>query len=285
MGIDRPVILNQGSAAPPGLENFPMDLPDPQMETRIKEWQPDLLIHAAAPSSVSFSVANPLGDFIGSAYLFFHLLDAVRRSAPDCKVIFLSSAAVYGNPSRLPVSEHAGIRPVSPYGYHKSLCEQIAAEFHHLYGIRICSVRIFSAYGPGLMRQVMWDICKKAVNDPSVELMGTGEESRDFVHVSDIAQALRSVALHADFNAEAYNLGNGLETTIGELASLIVQTLGGKSPITFTGEQREGDPLRWRADIAKLSALGYRHQMPLDKGIRDYVEWALPHLKKARISD
>jgi UDP-glucose 4-epimerase len=280
-GIDRPAMMNRSLQRIPELSYYPMNLPDPLLENLLDEWQPDLLIHTAGSSSVPFSVLNPLGDFNGSVQLFYHVLDTVRRAIPSCIIIFLSSAAVYGNPIKLPVSEHDLICPVSPYGYHKFLCEKISEEFCKLYQLKVCSIRIFSAYGPGLMRQVLWDICNKAINDPVVSLFGTGKETRDFIHVADIAQAIHLVGSNASFLSESYNIASGIETPIAELASLVVDAIGNSKEIVFTREKRTGDPLRWKADIRKISDLGYSPKVDLKSGVQEYVKWALPHIERA----
>ena len=202
------------------------DLGSPEFEAMLVAAKPDLIIHAAGPSSVAGSVKGPAGDFLGSVDVFYHVMDSVRRLAPSCKVLLLSSAAVYGNPQTLPVHEDAPLRPISPYGFHKKICEILIEEFYSVYGIRGCSVRIFSAYGAGLKRQVLWDISRKALWDNVVNLQGTGEETRDFVHAEDVAERLGNIADHATFSAEAYNLSYGVATTIREVAETLVAELG-----------------------------------------------------------
>jgi len=284
IGIDRPSNIGSNLQKLPGMIYYPMDLPDPLLEDQLREWSPDFLIHTAGSSSVPFSVANPHGDFMGSVNNFFQVLDAVRRVAPKCKVLFISSAAVYGNPRQLPVGEHGLIRPLSPYGYHKYYCEQIAEEFHRLYQVKVCCVRIFSAYGPGLMKQVMWAICQKATTKPIVKLFGTGKETRDFVHINDIAHAIQIIINKSEFSSDIYNLASGIETSIDELAALIVRAVGGTNEIIFSGKTRKGDPTRWKANIEKLSGLGFSPQVALSEGVGDYVKWALPIILKDKTS-
>lgn len=257
------------------MEWHTVTLPSADLDQILARLQPDLLIHAAGPASVSASVSVPYTDFDGSLPVFFQVLDAVRRLVPECKVIFLSSAAVYGNPPHLPISEDAPLRPISPYGYHKLLCEKLAEEFHAVYGVRTCAVRIFSAYGPGLRRQVLWDICMKALESNRLELLGTGDESRDFVHAQDVAQGIALIADRAPFQADVYNLATGKETKIRDLTEILIAALRRDVEVEFTGTLRAGDPLRWCADIARLSKLGYRPQTPIAIGAADYARWVL----------
>jgi UDP-glucose 4-epimerase len=250
-----------------------LTLPSAALDTHLSAWQPELLVHAAGPASVPGSVRDPWADFEDSTRVTFSVLDGVRRLAPECQVILMSSAAVYGNPASLPVGEAAALHPISPYGYHKWMCELMAAEHHTIYALRVCTVRIFSAYGPRLRRQVLWDICQKAVSEPEVELWGTENETRDFINGRDVARAMALLAQRAAFTGEVYNLASGIETSIGRLAEWLLHGLGQTKAIRFNGTQRKGDPLRWRADVSKLSALGYEPSIALADGAQEYARW------------
>ena len=194
-----------------------MRLPSPDFGQLLKTTQPTILIHCAGRAAVALSVSNPHSDFYSNAVVTFEILDAVRQYSPNCRTIFLSSAAVYGNPEQLPISESSTPAPVSPYGFHKLQSEQLCAEFSTIYNLKTASVRIFSAYGPGLRRQVIWDICQKAILNNELILQGTGEESRDFIHALDIANAIDCITNKAEMNGEFYNLATGTEVKIRSL--------------------------------------------------------------------
>ena len=155
-GIDRIPSENAPLADLMGYEQI--ELPNPHLIKLLANWQPDVLIHCAGRASVPAAMQDPHADFHDGPVLTFELLDALRQNLPECAFILLSSAAVYGNPSRLPVSEDALLQPVSAYGYHKWQSEMMCAEFANVFGLRTASARVFSAYGPGLRRQVIWDI-------------------------------------------------------------------------------------------------------------------------------
>lgn len=252
-----------------------LKLPDPAFSVLLKDSSPQLCIHCAGTASVSQSIIDVTVDFYANTVLTFEVLNALRLSAPRCRLIFLSSAAVYGNPASLPVDETQAPAPISPYGHHKLLCEKLAEEFYTVYHVPTCVVRIFSAYGPGLRRQVLWDICQKALNSDRVELLGTGDETRDFVHAQDVAQGITLIANRAAFQAEVYNLATGKETKIRDLTEILIAALGRDVEVEFTGILRAGDPLRWCADITRLSKLGYRPQTPVAIGAADYARWVL----------
>lgn len=203
------------------------------------------------------------------------VLDAVRTRVPDCHVIFLSSAAVYGNPSRLPVTEDAGLLPLSPYGQHKMEAEGLCRRFSMLPGTTTTILRVFSAYGPGLRRQVLWDICERALTKGRVSLHGRGSESRDFIFVDDIADACRVlIDARTSYGTETYNVASGVETTIASLANDLVHALDVDVPVVFDGVEVPGDPLNWRADITRLRDLGWAPATDLDAGIASFVSWA-----------
>ncbi|MGL4622519.1 MAG: NAD-dependent epimerase/dehydratase family protein, partial [Chroococcidiopsis sp.] len=194
------------------------------------------------------------------------------------RFIFLSSAAVYGNPQSLPVSESHSPLPVSPYGFHKWQCEQLCLEFTNIYGLPTASARIFSAYGPGLRRQVVWDIFQKIITQRSPTLQGTGRESRDFIHAIDIAAALFVIATTGSMQGEVYNIGSGREVTIAELVSLVLDTLCYDCNPEFDGVVPIGVPLYWKADTTKLSALGFDPTVSLEQGISSFASWCRAEL-------
>lgn len=254
-----------------------MQLPSRDFDAAVLSIRPAIVVHASGPSSVPASLADPAGDFANSVPVLLNVLEAVRRHAPACRIVFLSSAAVYGNPAGLPVDEAAATAPISPYGHHKLMCESLLKEFYAVYALQSCAVRIFSAYGQGLRRQVLWDICWQALTQPVVKLMGSGAESRDFVHAEDIAQGIMAVIARANFDAQAYNLATGVETRIDALAQLLIGALGKRIAVEFTGVARTGDPARWRANIDRLCALGYVPKMTIQEGAAAYAQWAASH--------
>lgn len=260
---------------PRGVERFNAELTDNVFEELLSDLQPEAVVHAAGPSSVPWSMKDPAGDFLSSTELFFLLLNTTRVYSPRSRVVLLSSAALYGEPARLPVSEDAELKPISPYGFHKLLCEKLLEEFLVVYRVAGCTVRVFSAYGVGLTRQVIWDIARQASVSCTVRLMGTGSESRDFVHASDVAQGIAAVLEQGRFQGEAYNVASGAETTIRQLAKLMIDALGTRATVFFNGKARHGGPARWKADLSRISALGYAPEVALQQGIEDYISWVV----------
>ncbi len=212
-------------------------------------------------------------DFRASSVATFETLDSLRRIAPECRFILLSSAAVYGDPARLPVSEQEPASPLSPYGFHKWQCEQLCAEFARVYGMRTISARLFSAYGEGLKRQALWDICSKAMQTGGLRLLGVGNETRDFLHASDIARGLEILAERADLNGGVYNLASGVQSEIGAIARWLLEELDIDVTPEFDGVVPRGYPGRWQADISKVLGLGFEPRISLREGVRGYAKW------------
>jgi UDP-glucose 4-epimerase len=203
------------------------------------------------------------------------ILEALRRSGSGAKFVLMSSAAVYGQPVRFPVREDAPVAPMSPYGWHKLEAEAICREHVERWGGRASAVRVFSAYGEGLRRQVVWDLVQRIrSSDGRLELMGTGEESRDFVHASDVARAVEVVIGAAPMRGEVYNVGSGEETTIRELAEMLMGVMGKRLALSWLGDPVEGYPVRWHADIGGICGLGYGRGARLGERLRSVVSWA-----------
>ncbi len=276
VGVD--VVAAENSGLGPSVAYARLTLPTPAFGELLQRVQPDALIHCAGRASVANSLTDPGADFRDGTALTFEVLDALRRTVPGCRFILLSSAAVYGNPATLPVTEEHVCAPLSPYGYHKRQSELVCEEFARIFSMPTTAVRIFSAYGPGLRRQVVWDICRQALTEAELRLRGTGGESRDFIHAADVARALRQIVETAPCTGEIYNLASGVETTIAELADRILRQLGRAIPVRFDGAQTPGDPLHWRADIARACSLGFQPRVTLEKGLESFAAWCSAEL-------
>ena len=123
--------------------------------------QPDVILHCAGSANVGASVVNPMADLDGNLHSLYQLLLALKSFEKRPQIIFLSSAGIYGNPRQLPVRESDAAAPMSPYGLHKHMAEELCEYYNRIHGYRIRSIRIFSAYGNGLRKQLLWDIYQK----------------------------------------------------------------------------------------------------------------------------
>jgi UDP-glucose 4-epimerase len=235
----------------------------------------DVCLNCSGAAVVSDSLVHPYRDFLLNTVNVYKLLEAIRRYRPACHFINLSSAAVYGNPSKLPVQEKDSCQPLSPYGSHKAQAEVICKEFSRHFGIKACSLRIFSAFGEGLQKQLFWDISQKIkhTNDNTITLFGTGKESRDFIYVKDIARIIGLMILNRSSIEDCYNVASGIETTIKEAVELFLDLMEWRGRIEFNGSSREGDPINWRADVSRISSLGFTPGYSLKEGLKRYAAW------------
>ena len=250
-----------------------MTLPDESFNLVLEKNQPDLLIHCAGTAAVSASMHDPYLDFADSVGVCAAVFNSVRKYAANCRLVIMSSASVYGNPQSLPISESFPNKPISAYGYHKVMVEYLGEEFSALYGIFNMTLRIFSAYGRGIQRQVVFDLFRK-FSDPSLErvdVIGTGEETRDFIHAVDIARVIE--CLYDNNATGVFNVASGRQIRIVELANMIKTIVGSSKDICFTGHTRVGDPLYWQADIGKIKENGFEVSVSLEQGLRDYYTW------------
>lgn len=232
----------------------------------------DVCINCSGAASVPNSIKNPQRDFTLNVQNVYKQLDAIRRYNSNCKYINLSSAAVYGNPLSLPIKENAQLNPISPYGFHKKMAEEICEVFYKNYNIATCSLRIFSAYGPGLQKQLFWDLSKKA-KEKNIELFGTGKESRDFIYIADLIQAIEHVILKSKFDAEILNVASGKEITIKEVVEIFYGLYDNEVNFNFKGQTRTGDPSNWKADISKIKKYGFTSKYSMEYGLKEYVKW------------
>lgn len=252
---------------------FLIDESNSDYSSVFQDIQYDICINCSGASSVPESLKNPLRDYYLNTVNVFKILNAIKRFNSDCRFINLSSAAVYGNPKFLPIKEETGIKPISPYGIHKMQAEQICNEFYVFYGIRTCSLRIFSVYGIGLQRQLFWDLFKKAITKQPFTLYGLGNESRDFINVQDLAKAIELVIIGSSFKANVINVANGEEVFIKDAVLEFFGIFDFEVKYTFSGESRTGDPLNWVADISMLRSLGYKPSVDIKTGLKKYYEW------------
>ncbi len=263
----------ENAAMPPGVLYRRCSLPDAGLDRLVAEFRPEACVHCAGRASVAGSVSDPRADFESGVVLTASVLDALRREARGCRTIFLSSAAVYGQPENLPVQETAESKPMSPYGYHKRICEILMEQAARLQGVPTASARIFSAYGPGLRRQVLWETAVQLAEKNAAILKGTGRESRDFIIAADVARAVRLMVEKAPCEGEVYNVATGQETSILQAVNILSGYFPSAAPVVFQGEKTSGDPERWVADCSRIRALGFGETLSLEHGLRSLADW------------
>jgi UDP-glucose 4-epimerase len=230
----------------------------------------DLVFHLAGNSSGTLSVLDPRFDFETNAVGTFNVLEAIS-SGRARRMVYVSSASVYGVPQRFPMNEDHQTRPFMPYGASKLAGELASLAQFHASDLPVVVARPFCVYGPGenpdialveVSRYLRWHL-----NNRPIEIVGDSDrKTRDFVHVSDVVSALVLIADRAP-TGEVYNIGSGEEVSMRDLVSVIAKTT--QRPASIIEILRiSQDTYRLVADISKLQALGFVPQMSLVEGVR-----------------
>jgi UDP-glucose 4-epimerase len=205
-----------------------------------------------------------------------NLLDWLRLESPRTVMVAASTAAVYGAGHDGAIPESAPTSPFSPYGHHKLIMEEICRSYSASYGLQTVVARLFSVYGSGLRKQLLWDLCTKLSRGPEpAQLGGTGAELRDWIEVRDAAAALERLAGSAGPAAPVVNVGTGRATSVRAIADTVLSCWPAPRSVAFTGALRAGDPVNLVADSSKLATLGIAPTIAVAEGIRGYVAWYL----------
>ncbi len=231
----------------------------------------DIVFHEAAIVSVEYSVENPEITQAVNARATIQLLELARNE--DARVVFASSAAVYGHPESVPISETDSVTSSSPYGLSKLTADQYVQLYAELYNLETVALRYFNVYGPrqtgGDYSGVINVFFEQARNGGSITVHGDGAQTRDFIHVDDIVQANLRAAAHGEPGA-VYNIGTGKSITILELAEMIQEIVNDSSVEIDHISPREGDIEQSQANIKRAkTALGFVPTVRLQQGLAE----------------
>jgi len=232
----------------------------------------DFIFHQAAISSVPKSIEDPLATNETNVTGTLNVLLAARDSGVK-KVIYASSAAVYGDAPVLLVREDMIPNPQSPYAITKLIGEYYCQAFQAVYGLSTVSLRYFNVYGPKQdpnsdYAPVIPRFIKSVSEGKPPTIFGDGEQTRDFVFVSDVVRA-NILAAESDATG-VFNIGQGRRVTISELARLMSHIMNKEVGIIHQGA-RVGDIRHSLADISKARLFGYEPRYDLERGLRETI--------------
>lgn len=256
-----------------GLEVIEGDIRDRDAVERAMQGV-DHVLHLAAQVSVPASIADPLVSGQTNVMGFLNVLDAARRNKV-ARFVYASSAAVYGVPSRLPLSEDSSVAPLSPYGLEKSVDDQYAAMYHDLYGLSILGLRYFNVYGP---RQdpaspyagVISRFTEALMNDKELRVYGDGRQTRDFIFVKDIAELNRRALEHTE--SGVCNMATGRSVTLLELIAALAQCASRTAKVRHE-PPAVGDIRDSSVSPSRMHELfGFPKMTPLSDGLRQLIE-------------
>lgn len=234
--------------------------------------KPDVIVHCAGGSSVGFSVEQPAVDFDLTVRTTSNVLEFIRVHSPSTRLVYPSSAAVYGQVKTLPITEEAPLNPVSPYGLHKQMAEALCQLYAQQFDLSVAIVRLFSIYGPGLRKQLLWDACRK-FEQGECGFFGTGEEVRDWLHVKDVANLLFAAAHDATPHCTVVNAGSGQGVAVKDILQHVSDQFGLGLKPKFSSKAKAGDPNAYVADISKAHAWDWKPKINWREGVVEYVDW------------
>lgn len=246
------------------------------------EYQFDYIFHLAAVASVADSIERPFETHQVNMEATLDLLELAKETQKNLKrFVFASSAAVYGDDQVLPKSEISRIKPLSPYAIDKYSSEQYVLLYNTLYGLPTSAVRFFNVYGPnqnpsspysGVLSIITNHFKKIRNNEKDVfTIFGDGSQTRDFVYVEDVLQALKLVSEKEEALGEVFNVGTGAPSSINDVLGIYESEMNIKPIIQFE-ESRKGDIKDSVADISKLKKIGFSPNYSLDEGIAEYLK-------------
>jgi len=234
------------------------------------------IFHQAALVSVPLSVKQPQASFQNNAQGSFNVFEAARQENVK-RVVYASSAAIYGKNTNLPLKETAPYAPLSPYALDKVYLEQLAKLYWQSYGIASVGLRYFNVYGA---RQnpnspysgVISIFVDRLVKNKNIVIYGDGEQSRDFINIKDVVSANILSMNAADKGADVFNVGTGMATSINQLFIMLQQMLESQS-IQEYRLPREGDIQYSLTDNTKLkTTLNWKPENQLESGLRSLLE-------------
>jgi UDP-glucose 4-epimerase len=236
----------------------------------------DCVYHLAARVSVAQSVLHPREYNRVNVGGTVSLMEAMRDTGVR-RVVFTSSGAVYGRQERLPVCESDTPHPDSPYAVSKWSAEQYIHTIGELWGLETVALRIFNAYGPNQSlpmshAPVIPRFLQQAITGGSMVLFGQGQQTRDFVYVDDVLEALVRSATAEAVNRGIINIGSGRETSISKLVDLVAEVTGNSINL-INNPSRSGGVPRLVADISLArELLGFEPQVDLKEGLQLAME-------------
>ena len=243
----------------------------------------DVIYHLGAMSHVQYSLYNPVETYQTNTLGTMNVLEASRINNVK-RVVHAGSAEVYGKPETIPIEENHPLEPRSPYAAGKVASDRLMFAYYCTYGLPVVMSRFFGIYGP---RQSIEKAIPKFIlqihNKKSPCVYGDGKQSRDYMFVTDAADAYTRLGLADNVIGQAMNIGTGIETDIATLARLIIKIMGAKIEPNFTGKINPGEAGRLVCNPSKgMKMLNWKPTVSLEDGLKQTVDYYLKntHLYK-----
>jgi UDP-glucose 4-epimerase len=239
----------------------------------------DVIVHLAANTGVGPSVEDPRSDMLANVIGTFNYLDAARHNGVP-RFVFASSGAPIGDVDP-PIHEELPAKPVSPYGASKLAGEGYCSAFYRSFGVQTVVLRFGNVYGPGSAHKasVVAKFIKRALDGEVLEIYGDGAQTRDFIFIDDLIEAICRSVIADRVGGEIFQIATNAETTVGELVTELLAALNAAGVTGVSVEHRErrvGDVQRNYSDTSKaFRLLGWRSRYPLTEGLKETVQYFL----------
>ena len=235
----------------------------------------EIIFHLAGITSVPYSVRYPSVTYEVNVDGTRNLLEACLRGNVE-RFIYVSSCAVYGEPEYLPIDERHPTNPISPYAESKLEAERVCMRFQEAYGLKTTVFRLFNVYGPRQRNDqyggVIASFIERLRKGMSPIIYGDGEQTRDFIHVSDVVRAFLLAMNHNGAVNRVFNVATGVPTSINQLAQLVIELLGAEGVKPQYRDAREGDIRHSYADIREaVKHLGFKPAVSLREGLSTLI--------------
>ena len=246
----------------------------PKLWTLLQEV--DCVYHLAAKVLVPESVLYPREYNEVNVGGTVTLMEAMRDVGVR-RVVFISSGAIYGNQGSQPVSEDATPNPRSPYAVSKLAAEYYVKTIGRLWGIETVCLRVFNAYGPGqhlppVHAPVLLNFLRQALQNGTLVIHGDGTQTRDYVYVDDVVQAMIAASTAPGVDQMTINVGSGVEISVRDLVKVVISVTGSEPELVYN-PRSDGGPARMCADLRRAaSLLNYRPSISLESGLRLTLE-------------
>jgi UDP-glucose 4-epimerase len=236
---------------------------------------PTVILHCAGSGAVSHSFSAPEIDYRRSVETTLAMLQFARAQSTGPRIVLASSAAVYGDRGDIDLTEDMARQPISPYGFHKAMAEMLCESYSRFFSLKTRVVRLFSVYGEGLRKQLLWDALNKFQRG-TPSFFGTGDELRDWIHVEDAARLLVLAASPETSGNPSHAVFNGGHVRANTREVLTALAGAAKTPLmpVFSGETHVGNPRRLTGSHDHAhSGLGFRGAIGLQEGLQRYADW------------
>ena len=258
------------------VELIPGDILDEKLSMKITRGA-DVIVHLAANTGVAPSVKAPRMDCMTNVIGTFNYLEAARHNSVK-KFVFASSGAPAGEVEP-PIHEELPPHPVSPYGASKLAGEGYCSAYYRTFGVETVVLRFGNVYGPGSGHKssVVAKFIRKAIQNKPLEIYGNGSQTRDFIFIDDLVEAICLAAVKENLGGEIFQIATSRETTVTELVEMMIPMLvkkGISSPKIVYGDKRQGDVMRNFSDTSKArDMLGWYNRYDLSMGLEKTIDW------------